>query len=160
MSLGSGFHFAVGACGVFAARVEFDSSATEGEGAELLHDLGEPRLDDCVVELDDLAAVDTDEVVVLVVFAGERVVACLAVAEVSWLSEGVLDEELEGPIDGRVADVRSALADFFEELFDRDVLVESEEGLDDDVALSGGLESFLLDALVKALEGLLRGEWG
>src|SRR5690606_30947210 len=113
--------------------------------AELVgEDLLQP-LDAVVVKLDDLAAVVADQMIVVIVGALVReLVAGLSVAEVALGGDAALREELEGAVDGGVADLRLLLTHAGEELLDRDVLWRLagalEERLRDDAALVGRAE--------------------
>lgn len=99
-------------------------------------------------ELDGAAAAGADHVVmaaavVLVLVAGD------AVVEGDFAGEVALGEELEGAVDGGVADLGVFLLDQAVELVGGKVLAGLEEGLEDGVALGGVLEADTLEVLVE-----------
>src|SRR5262245_56256095 len=116
--------------------------AEHGEAAEPLRDLVLQHLDVIVLELEDEAALHADQVIVMI---ADDLVARLAVAELALDRETAVDEQLERAVDGRVADARLALANFREELVDRDVIARAQELLDDRLALRRHVEPAILD---------------
>lgn len=92
-------------------------------------------LDLVVAELDDVAAVDAHEVVVVLVGVG-CFVSGGAVSEAARLCEAALDQELQRPIDGGLPDVRMLSANRGVELVDVRVAAVREEGLGNGPALS------------------------
>ena len=93
-------------------------------------------LDRGLFEFRDRAAFDADEVVVVVVVVRDLVPRD-PVAEATLVSDTALGEQLQRPIDGRIADPRVDRADLRQELVDRDVRRRLEERLDDDTSLLG-----------------------
>src|SRR5690348_6549118 len=97
--------------------------AQDREAAEAFGDPILEALDVVVLELEDETAFDADEMVVVIT---DDLEARLAVAELPLDGEAAVDEELERSVDRRVAHARVALADFGEELVDRDVVARAE----------------------------------
>ena len=126
---------------VGTSDIEFELVTQHLEGTQASCDFLFAFLERFVAELEDLAAIRTDQVIVNVRLAEERVEPGNAVTEVSWLSQSIFDQDLEGPVDRRVADPRIVVLDDVVEFLDADVLVEFEECGDDKVALPGRLES-------------------
>ena len=110
--------------------------------AVLLRDLDLEALDLVIAELDDVTAVDADEVVVVVAVVG-RLVARGAVAEAARLGQAAIDEELQGPVDGGLADVGVLGPDRGVELVDVRVARVREEGLGDGAPLAGHAQATL-----------------
>src|SRR5947209_448870 len=114
--------------------------------------------DDCVlnglqlggVEFDCSAALGADHVVVVRVFV-VVLVARAPVAEAHLAGESRLDQELEGTIDGGVADVRLFRLDEPVEVFARKVLLGAQEHVEDEVALRRPLQPGALYVLVENL---------
>ena len=123
------------------------------EAAEALRDAVLQLLDLVVLELEDEAAFDADQMIVVI---ADHLEARLAIAELALDREAAVDEELERAIDRRVADARLALADLVEQLVDRDVIARAEELLDDRLALRGRVEATVLDIGTPALLELSR----
>src|SRR5256714_10170932 len=95
------------------------------------------------VELDGLAALGADHVVVVRVLV-VVLVARATVAETNLARESGLDQELERAVDGRVADAWVFLLDEVVEVFARQVLLRSEEHVEDTVALRRALQPGVL----------------
>ena len=81
--------------------------------------------------------------VVLVLVAGD------AVVEGDFAGEAALGEQLQGAVDGGVADLGVFLFDQAVELVGGEVLAGCKEGLQDGVALGGVLEADALEVLVQ-----------
>jgi len=96
-----------------------------------------------VFKLDDLAAIDADQVVVRRVVEVVRVVEFVVLAEVHLLEHAALHEQRERAIDGRAGDGTIHLARHFEQFLGGVVLLGAEGGLHDGVALGGPAETFL-----------------
>jgi len=99
-------------------------------------------------ELDRAATVGADHVVmaaavVLVLVARD------AIVESDFAGKVALSEELQGAVDGGVADPRVFLLDQAVELVGGEVLAGFEEGLEDGVALGGVLQADALEVLVE-----------
>jgi hypothetical protein len=90
-----------------------------------------------VFELDDFAAVDADEVIVIGVIDEIGVVVFLIAAEVDFPEEAGGDEEGDGAIDGGAGGGGIDLAGHFPEFFGGVVFGGAEGGFDDDLALGG-----------------------
>src|SRR6516165_8118497 len=101
------------------------------------------------VELDDLPAALADDVVVVLLGGLGGLVAGLPVVEVALVRQPAFLEQLEGPVDGRVADARVHLLHGRMQLLDREVLPRPEERARDVVALSSRLEAPLAQRLLE-----------
>jgi hypothetical protein len=143
---------ALGAEG-FAAGLDaegaFHRAESEAAGNAVIEDT-----DAVVLELDDLAAVDANEVVVGRAVEEVGIVGGLAVAKIDFLEEGGLGEEGESAVEGGSggAGVRSAEA--FPKLVGAEVLVSGKNRVNDGVALAGLAQSLLFDEGVEALPDL------
>ncbi len=111
------------------------------KGTQAGCDLLFPFLEGFVAKLEDPATVGTNQMVVNVRFPEERIEASNAVTEVSGLSQTILDQDLERPVDRSVADPRVLGLDDVVEFLNADVLVEFEKLGDDEIALPGGLQT-------------------
>jgi exodeoxyribonuclease VII small subunit len=127
--------------------------AQDREAAEAFGDAILEALDVVVLELEDETAFDADEMVVVI---ADDLEARLAIAELALDREAAVDEQLERSVDGRVTDARVTLADFGEELVDRDVIARAEKLLDDRFALRRRVESTVLDVRPPPLLELAR----
>ncbi len=77
----------------------------------VLGNLGLPVLDDVIIELEDVATVVADEVVVVLIVEVHWLVSSLTITEAALVSHSSLLEELERPVDGRIAHTRLHLLD-------------------------------------------------
>ena len=84
------------------------------------------ELIDVVLELDDRVAVETDEVIVVLVLVRDLVPRD-AVTEVPLVREPTLLEELERSVDGGVADFRILASHLEEKVFDGEMSAAAEE---------------------------------
>src|SRR5690606_11938755 len=105
--------------GLGAHAVELELVAHEVE-AEAARDLILKPLDLVVGELEHVIALDADQVVVVLGVAG-GLVDRLALAEATLGREPALGQQLEGAVDGGVADPRVLLTGEGEQLLDREV---------------------------------------
>jgi len=110
-----------------------------------------PVFDDGIVELEDVAAVATDEVVVVIVALGHRLVAGLPVVEVALVGDARFDEELHRPVDGGVANPGHVALHPLQQLLDGDMIGGAGEDAQDHVALPRRLQALLLDVALQAL---------
>ena len=99
-------------------------------------------------ELDNFAALDADEMIVVRCLIGE-LVARETVIEAALVGDTALGEELERAIDGRVSDPRILRADLAEQLFDAHVIWRLEKRLDDEAPLIRLTQTFFHDVRVK-----------
>jgi len=106
------------------------------------------RLDGATLELDDLPAPRTHEVVVVLVF---DLVPGDSVVEVMLLGQARIAQELHGPVDRRVSDVRVLGTHGLIELVTRDVPLRIEEDLEDQISLLRALEVVLFEILGERL---------
>jgi hypothetical protein len=147
--------------GAAAFGSEFFAAGFDAEG--LLHGSEAQAAGDAVVEdfemiifeLDDLAAIDADEVVVGRAVEKIGVVGGLAVTEVDFLDESRFDEEAEGAVDGGAGGLQLATTDAVPELVGGEMLVRGENEGEDGVPLWGLSEAFLADEVIKTLADLL-----
>src|SRR5262245_65658348 len=102
------------------------------------------RLERFAVELHDLAAALADDVIVVLGALLARLVARLAVVEAPLGGEPGFLEQLEGAVDGGVADAGVHLLHRGVELFDRTMPAFGEEHARDVVPLRRGLEAAFL----------------
>lgn len=105
-------------------------------------------LDRFVVELEDVPALEADQMVVVLVVAG-RLVGCLSFAEATLGGKSTLGQQLEGPVDGGVPDAGVVLPSEAQQFFDTHVTARPEKPLGDDVALTRGLEALFRQEGVK-----------
>src|SRR5688572_29624962 len=87
--------------------VELVAMTQHREATEPLGDLVLQALDLVVLEFEDESALHADQVIVMI---ADHLEARLAVAELALDREPAIDEELQRPIDRRVADLRLSLA--------------------------------------------------
>jgi hypothetical protein len=104
-----------------------------------------------VLEFDDAAAVDADEVVVGGFVDEVGVVGGLVVAEVDFAEEVGFDEQAEGAVDGGAGGVGVGFADAVEEFLGGEVFVLGEGGAGDALALGGSPQAFAADEFVQLL---------
>jgi hypothetical protein len=127
----------------------FDGAESEAAGDTVVEDI-----DSVVLEFDDFAAVDADEVGVGGAIEKIGVVSGLTVAEVDFLEEAGFGEEGEGAVEGGAGGSGGFSAEAFPELVGRKMLVGGENGLDESVALGGVAEAFVFDKGVQSLAHL------
>ena len=119
-----------------------------------------------VLEFDDLATVDADEVVVGRAVEEVGVVGLEVAAEVDLVEQAGFDEEGDGPVDGGAGDAGVGLAGAIEEFLGGEMIVAGEGGAHDGVALRGAAQAFFADEGFEAVEdggvhgGKLGGEGG
>ncbi len=133
-----------------AFGVELEAFLTQSI-AHTLRELGGAFGQILVIELDDLATIHADEVIVVGVLAMDRVIALAAVAEVFFHGEALFDEEFERAVDRGIADALLALLDLGVELVSGDVFIELEEAFGDGVALLGRLQRLVLELGMECL---------
>lgn len=126
-----------------------DQVEAEGTGDPLLL-----TLDVVILEFEDKAALDADQVVVVLCVTG-GLVHRLPLAEATMGREAALGQELEGPVDRRVADPGALLAGQREELLDADMTVSGEELLGDQIALPRRLQLILREIRMELLHEAL-----
>ena len=102
-----------------------------------------------VVELENAATVDTDQVIVLV-FGELRVITRVPIIEVTRICKILRDEQLERSINRRITDARQLLSSLLKQLVDANVLIQLDKLTDNDVSLSRGLHPHILKPLVKS----------
>ena len=95
-------------------------------------------------ELDDLATLGTDHVIVMLMFVVVFVVGD-AVAKANFARESCFGEQLERAIDSRLADAGIFLLDQPVEIFAGKMSFGAQKNVENQVALSGALESLLLN---------------
>ena len=133
----------------FDAEGVFDGAEAEAASDAVIEDV-----DAVVLEFDDFAAVDADEVVVGGAIEEIGVVGGLTVAEVDFLEEAGLGEEGEGAVEGGAGGPGGLSTEAFPELVGRKMLIGGENGLDEGVALGGVAEAFVFDKGVQSFAHL------
>ena len=99
-------------------------------------------------EFDDLAALGTDHVVVMLVFVVVFVVRA-SVAETNFTSEPRFSEQLKGAINRRLADRWVFFFDELVEIFVREMVFGAQKNIQNEVALRRALEPSFLDVFKK-----------
>src|SRR5687768_9171598 len=107
-------------------------------------------------KLDDLAALRTDHVIVMLMFVVVLVVRT-SVAEAHLARESGVGEDFQGAINGCLPDGRVFLFYKLIEIFIRQVLFGAEEHVEYEVTLGGTLEPLLLNVFKK--DFLLFSSW-
>src|SRR5208282_3234247 len=125
-------------------------------GAELMRHRFLQPFEAGVFKFDNSAASLADEMIVVVLV--DRFVPRLPIVEVAFLQQLALAQEPQGPIDRRVAYVRTDFLDLGVELLGADMASDAEEHARDIVALPGGLEPALFEARVKSRHPLFRAD--
>jgi hypothetical protein len=137
---------AVGGIGLFtppaAGPADTEDLQIVKGGGEFLPgaDLALASLELGIVELDDVAAGGTDEMVVMGV-AGDVFVVVVILAEVDAADHGGLDEELEGAVNGGAGDLDVLLLHLEEKLVGLEVVVGGEDLPNERGALFGELQT-------------------
>lgn len=103
-----------------------------------------------VFELNHLAAVDADEVIVIGGFEKIRIVDAFISPEVDLAKEAALDQQRNRTIDRGPGGFRVNFAGFFEKLFCGEMIVLCEGSFHDNIALRGSAQSAFLDKSVEA----------
>src|ERR1700689_1239487 len=106
--------------------------AEHGEAAHACRDPILEAFDLVVFEFENQAALDANEMVVVI---ADDLVARLAIADLALDREAAIDEQLERAIPRGLAGLRLTLAHLAEQLVDRDVIARAQELLDDRLAL-------------------------
>lgn len=109
-----------------------------------------------ILELDDLSAIDTDEVVVGGALEEIGIVSGLAVAEVDFLQESGLGEEGEGAVEGGAGGGGPGFSEAFPEVVGGEMFMGSEDDVEDGVPLGRVTEAFSLDEGLQPLARLGR----
>ena len=133
----------------FAGGLDAEALA-DGAEAEAAGDAVVEEIEVAVFELDDFAAVDTDEVVVVGMIEEVRVVGGLSVAELDLVDEVGFDEEGEGAVNGGAGGFGTSGTESVEEVIGREVLVGGKDDFEDLIPLEGLSESLLLDEGVQS----------
>ena len=133
----------------FDAEGVFDGAEAEAAGDAVVEDV-----DAAVLELDDLAAVDADEMVVGGVVEEVGVVGGLAVAEVDFLEEAGLGEEAEGAVEGGAGAAGLLAAEAVPEFVGGEVLIGGEDGLHEGLALGSVAQALVLDKGIQSVSHL------
>lgn len=100
------------------------------------------------VELDNLAALRTDHVIVMLMFVIVFVVGA-SIAEAHLARKSGVGENFERAIDGSLADRGIFFLDQLIQIFVGEMLFGAQEDVEDEFALGGTLETFLLDVFKK-----------
>src|SRR5688572_6402527 len=127
-----------------AQPVQLVSVARQGESVALRDPILQ-RLDLLVDELDDVAALLADEVVVMGAADGDLVQRLLGVAEPARVGDAGLFEQLHGPVDGREADAGLPPLRARVQGLQVDMFLALEEGGHDGVAGLRGVEPALVE---------------
>ena len=104
-----------------------------------------------VFELDHLAAIDADEVVVIGRIEEVRIVDPFIAAEIDLAQQLAFDEQGDGAVERCPRGLRVYSFSLGEEFLGREMIVTGEGGLDDNVALPGATHPLLDDVIVKTL---------
>lgn len=115
----------------------FDGAEAEASGEAVVEDF-----EMVVFELEDFAAINTDEVIVGGAVEEVGVVGGLAVAEVDLVEEVGFSQEREGAIEGGAGGGGALFAKALEEFLCCEVFVGGENELHDGVTLGGLSETF------------------
>jgi len=99
-------------------------------------------------ELDDLAALRTDHVIVVLMFVVVFVVRA-SIAETHFAREPGLGQEFERSIDGCLADSRVFSLHQPVEVFDGEMFFGTQKNIQNEIALGRALESSFLDVFKK-----------
>jgi hypothetical protein len=137
-----------------AEAIDLVAMALDHE-SEIRRDFVLDALDLRARELEDLATRLADEVIVMssLVLSLEPSLSL----EDQLLSEPGCLEELEGPVDRGAADVGTLLLDHLKEVIDRQVLMGTQEGIQDHLALLASLEMVLSEVCGEHLFLFARG---
>jgi len=98
-------------------------------------------LDARFLKLDDVAAFDANQVIVVRGVIG-KFVASKSIAEAALVGNPTFREELECPVDSCIPDARVARPNLSQKLFDADVAFRAKERLDDKPSLIGRAQAF------------------
>jgi hypothetical protein len=107
-------------------------------------------LDALIFKLKDVAAVFTDQVVVVLTL-DDGLIARLPIPEVSLVRNPSVCEELHGPVDGRVSDALHVPLDSHRKVFYGDMALRVEECTQDGTPLPGVFKIIALQMLLKEL---------
>ena len=136
------------------------NAALRGFEAKSARDAIFENLDVRVLEFDDFAAVDADEVVVIRVLEEIRIVVLLLTPKVDFAQEASLDEEGKSSVKGGARSLGIDFPGHVPELVSRKVLLGAEGGLDDHIPLSRSPEALRLHERVDLFQdrGIHSGE--
>ena len=99
-------------------------------------------------ELDDLATLRTDHVIVMLVFVVVLVVRA-AVAKANLARQAGVSQEFQGAIDGSLTDGRIFFFDELVEIFVREVFFSAQKNIQNQVTLRRPLQPLFLDVFKK-----------
>lgn len=106
------------------------------------------RFEFCREKLDDLAALGTDHVIVMLMFVIVFVVGA-AVSETHFARESGFSQYFKGAIDSSLADRRVFLLDELIEILIREVVFSAEENAQNEVALGRAFQPVFLNVFEK-----------
>jgi hypothetical protein len=107
-----------------------------------------------IFELDDLAAGDADQMVMMFIQV-TGLITGLAVAEVTLLGNATLGKQLQGPVHGGITDTRVFLAQTQVKLLGREVGTDTEELIQNGFPLPGRFQTLVEHELSELVFGLL-----
>ncbi len=149
---------------LFAAGFNLDGLA-DGAVAESASHAVVEEFEVGVLELDDFAAVDADEVIVARAFVEIRIVGGLVATEVDFVEQAGFDEQGDGAVDGGAGGVDVLFSDALEEFLGGEMFLGGEGKADDRIALRRASEPLLANKVVEFVEdrvvhGCRLGGWG
>lgn len=103
------------------------------------------QVDVIVLKLDDLAAIDADQVVMAGLVEVVWIVGLEIATEVDFLDHAGLDQQGDGPVDRGPGRVEVLFADPLEELFGGEMFVVGERQAHDGIPLRGAPQTLLTD---------------
>ena len=109
-----------------------------------------------VLKLDNLAAVDADQVIVGRFFEEVRIISGLAITQVNFLQESGLGEKGEGSVEGCPGCAGIGASQLLPQIISGKVLIARKNDVDDGIPLRGMPEAFCLDERVEAFADLQR----
>ena len=123
---------------LYAAPIDVVPVSGQQESMVGCHDLL-LSLDALIFELEDVATVFTDQVIVVLTL-DDGLIACLPIPKVSLVRNPSVREELHGSVDGRVANALHVPLDGHGQVFHSDMALRVEERTQDGPPLPGVLE--------------------
>lgn len=108
----------------------------------------------CIIcKLNDPATVDTSEVAVMFVAINALVVK-VTILEINLLNQTAVNEEWDGPVEGGLGDPLILVSQTQEEFIDVEVVVDSEDFLNDRLPFRGVSHPLFFDVFPKFLNGI------
>jgi len=133
---------------LFAASLQLDGLPDRAESESAGHAVVE-QVDVIILEFNDLAAIDADEVIVTGLFEVIRVVGLQVTTQIDFLDQSGFNQQGDGPVDGGPGGIQVVLSHAVEELLGGEMVIRGEGQAHNRVPLGGAAQSLLPNEGIK-----------